>query len=84
MSIYNDLCDLCGGYVDPIGGDAAVTGGAVGLDPDLLFCSHKHADDYDDAPLDPAEDDACLYCGASEWERHEPGCYLYEDDAELS
>ena len=24
MSIHDDLCDLCGGYVDPIGGDAAV------------------------------------------------------------
>lgn len=24
MSIHDDRCDLCGGYVDPIGGDAAV------------------------------------------------------------
>jgi len=23
MTIYDDLCDWCGGYVDPIGGDMA-------------------------------------------------------------
>ena len=23
MTIYDDLCDFCGGYVDPIGGDLA-------------------------------------------------------------
>lgn len=30
MSIHDDLCGLCGGYVDPIGGDAALASGTTG------------------------------------------------------
>lgn len=40
MSIINDLCDLCGDYVDPIGGDLAKASGTT----QRLWCGTCHTD----------------------------------------
>lgn len=40
MSIHDDLCGLCGGYVDPIGGDEALASGATGN----LWCGTCNTD----------------------------------------
>lgn len=40
MSIHDDLCDLCGGYVDPIGGDTALASGNTGR----LWCGGCNLD----------------------------------------
>lgn len=41
MSIHDDLCDLCGAYVDPIGGDLALASAASGK----LWCGVCHLHD---------------------------------------
>ena len=40
MSIHDDLCDLCGAYVDPIGGDLAL----ASFTTLRLWCGTCHLD----------------------------------------
>lgn len=40
MSIHDDLCDLCGGYVDPIGGDRAKASSTTAK----MWCGTCHTD----------------------------------------
>jgi dCMP deaminase len=44
MSIHDDLCDLCGAYVDPIGGDAALASGST----QRLWCGTCHTNSRKD------------------------------------